>query len=78
MKIGDTLRITRQGTRCKHITEGVVQNITKHLVILSAGNYTECFNLAHFVDQKGQEIEQLINGSYQTIKFNGSLNLRDL
>ena len=47
MKTGDTLRITRQGTRCKHITEGVVQNITKHLVILSAGNYTECFNLAH-------------------------------
>ena len=27
MKTGDTLRITRQGTRCKHITEGVVQNV---------------------------------------------------
>lgn len=78
MKTGDTLRITRQGTRCKHITEGVIQNITKHLVILSAGNHTECFNLAHFIDQKGQGIELLINGSYQVIKFNGSLNLKDL
>ena len=42
------------------------------------GCCTECFNLAHFIDQKGQEIEQSINGSYKSLKFNGSLNLRDL
>lgn len=78
MEIGDRLRVIRQGKRSRDITECIVENITKYLVVLSNGSHIECLNLAHFIDQREYEIEVLTNGSYEKVKFNGSLDLKRL
>lgn len=75
MEIGDRLRVISKGKRSIDITEFIVEKITKHLVVLSNGYHTECFNLAHFIEQKESKIEKFSNGSYELIKFSGSLDL---
>lgn len=82
MKIGQRLKITEGNNKKKDkqnrniVKYAMVTHVYKDKIIVSYGEYSECFNLAAFIDPTTIKIERKVNGIYQPIVVNEIFDLR--